>query len=71
MEARTIAIVGGVNFIETDDLISAEPVDDSLLTLSHVIKCAEIAALKTCNPYLLFEDWVQSNFIANKWILTK
>ena len=71
METKTIAVVNGIIFNESDDMFTAEPMEAATLSMFEVEKAAEIAAIKTCNEYLLFGGWMESNFIANKFILVK
>ena len=71
METKTIAVVNEIIFNESDDMFTAEPKDDVTLSMFEVEKAAEIAAMETCNEYLLFGGWLESNFIANKFILVK
>lgn len=71
METKTIAVVNGIIFNESDDMFTAEPKDNVSLSMLEVEKAAEIVAMKTCNEYLLFGGWIESNFIANKFILGK
>ncbi len=71
METKTIAVVNGIIFNESDDMLTAEPKDNVSLSMLEVEKAAEIAAIETCNEYLFFGGWLESNFSANKFILFK